>query len=135
MVDKKEALRKDYSVDEILAEARIKHDQNNAPAPKVSGPAPLRSSDEIARRAREALKAEAGETEDFVRETAEIESPKTEIPESTPMAASAEFDGEEGSGGKKKRRSLFGRKKRIPEPSEEEDIYYGLQLKPLEEYR
>ena len=37
---------------------------------------------------------------------------------------------------KKKRRGLFGRKKRVPDFDEnEDDIYYGIQLKPIDEYR
>ena len=35
----------------------------------------------------------------------------------------------------KKKRGLFGRKKRVPEFDEGEDMYYGLQLKPIDEYR
>lgn len=37
---------------------------------------------------------------------------------------------------KKKRRGLFGRKKRVPDFDEnEDDLYYGIQLKPIDEYR
>ncbi len=37
---------------------------------------------------------------------------------------------------KKKKRGLFGRKKRVPDFDEaENDIYYGIQLKPIDEYR
>ena len=37
---------------------------------------------------------------------------------------------------KKKRWGLFGRKKRVPDFDEnEDDIYYGIQLKPIDEYR
>lgn len=37
---------------------------------------------------------------------------------------------------KKKRHGLFGRKKRMPDFDEaENDIYYGIQLKPIDEYR
>ena len=35
----------------------------------------------------------------------------------------------------KKKRGLFGRKKRVPDFDEGEDMYYGLQLKPIDEYR
>ena len=37
---------------------------------------------------------------------------------------------------KKKKRGLFGRKKKVPEYDEnEDDLYYGIQLKPIDEYR
>ncbi len=36
---------------------------------------------------------------------------------------------------KKKKRGLFGRKKKTPDFDESEDMYYGLQLKPIDEYR
>lgn len=131
MDDKKDAPHRDYSVDEILAETHIMRDRSNpgprepaAPAKETPGNIPavgrsdsLADSAEIARRARELLRAETGQTEN--------PEPVTEM---TP----------EPNGGKpaKQRRSLFGRKKkRIPEFNEEDDLYYGLQLKPLEEYR
>lgn len=36
---------------------------------------------------------------------------------------------------KKKRRGFFGRRKKVPEFDESDDVYYGLQLKPIDEYR
>lgn len=36
---------------------------------------------------------------------------------------------------KKKRGGFFGRKKKAPEYDEAEDMYYGVQLKPIDEYR
>ena len=36
---------------------------------------------------------------------------------------------------KKKKKGLFGRKKKMPDFDETEDMYYGLQLKPIDEYR
>lgn len=35
----------------------------------------------------------------------------------------------------KKKKGLFGRKKRTPDFDEQEDPYYGIQLKPIDEYR
>ena len=35
---------------------------------------------------------------------------------------------------KKKKRGLFGRKKKTPDFDESEDVYYGIQLKPIDEY-
>lgn len=43
---------------------------------------------------------------------------------------------EEKSGKKKKKKNgLFGRKKRMPDFDDGEDMYYGVQLKPIDEYR
>lgn len=36
---------------------------------------------------------------------------------------------------KKKKKGLFGRKKKMPDFDEGEDMYYGIQLKPIDEYR
>ncbi len=36
---------------------------------------------------------------------------------------------------KKKKKGLFGRKKKVPDFDETEDMYYGIQLKPIDEYR
>ncbi len=36
---------------------------------------------------------------------------------------------------KKKKKGFFGRKKSVPDFNESEDMYYGLQLKPIDEYR
>ncbi len=36
---------------------------------------------------------------------------------------------------KKKKKGLFGRKKKVPDFDEGEDMYYGIQLKPIDEYR
>lgn len=125
MEDRKDAPHKDYSVDEILAEARIKKDGNSAPAPKETERKPLPREEEIAKNAREALKVEAGKEED---RAAREDEPR---PSPAPAAKKAEEPAP-----KKKRFSLFGRRKKSePEFNEEEDLYYGLQLKPLEEYR
>ncbi|QNK39411.1 hypothetical protein [Caproicibacter fermentans] len=114
MDDNGKTPQKDYSVEEILAEARIIKDRETSPAP---GPARSEPPDreEILQGARRALNMEAG-TE---KEPAE-EEPGGDEPE--PKR-------------KKRRFSLFGRKKKDEEFREEDDLYYGLQLKPLEEYR
>ena len=63
--------------------------------------------------------------------TGKIEMPEYEQESFEPM--------EEPSGGKKKKKKkggLFGRKKKVPEYDEtEDDMYYGIQLKPIDEYR
>ncbi len=129
MNEKKQIPQSDYSVDEILAEAHIMEGRGAAkmeqtrPAGTAAdkgaadagisgtgGSMPL-NPDEIARSAKEALDRSAGG-----------ETP----PEETEPVKTK----------KKKHFSFFHRKKSKDSTKEmEDDIYYGLQLKPLEEYR
>ena len=108
----------DYSVDEILAETKVRRDPEEKPdsgeSTAAHGRAAHRSADaeSIARSAREALNMEAAE----------------DGPPSPPEEPK-----------KKKKRGLFSRRREKKEQEEapvpEDDIYYGLQLKSLEEYR
>lgn len=117
MKDEKHVPQSDYSVEEILAETKIQNERDSekgpAPAKSSSEPpenhraAPL-DADEIVRRARTALNMEAGDAPDEAVPT---------VPE------------------KKKRHSFFRRKKKDDDSVPEDDIYYGLQLKSLAEYR
>lgn len=126
MDDNGKAPRGDYSVEEILAEARLIRDHGEAPGPgpgaqppenapeKQPGPRPG-APEEILEEAQRALKMEAGEE---------------------PASGGEPVQEPEKDGNRKKHRfSLFGRKKKRGEFREEEDLYYGLQLRPLEEYR
>ena len=120
MADKNRAPQNDLSIDVILAEAQTLKDKDQPEplSPRDSGepggssgpreaPPSFSSPEAIAEEARRALGTEA-----------------SELP-GPPPAPQKE----------KKRRSLFGRRKRdIPELGEEDDIYYGLRLKSLQEY-
>ncbi|QAT48375.1 hypothetical protein EQM14_00475 [Caproiciproducens sp. NJN-50] len=121
MNDNGKTPRNDYSVEEILAEARIIKDRETVPpesetAPEKS-PAPTapHGSEEILRGARRALNMEAGSEEDPGETGPQEPEPEKER--------------------KKHWFSLFGRRKKSEEFREEDDLYYGLQLRPLEEYR
>ncbi len=123
MADKNKAPRSDFSIDEILAEAQTLNgnEQPNPAVRKNAGtgkpseseaparpPKPAATPDRIAEQARKALES------------------KPPVLSAPPIAEKPE----------KKKHSLFGRHKReIPEFDGEEDIYYGLQLKSLQEYR
>ena len=120
MEEKKRGSQSGYSVEEILAEAHVLENRGKAEkrdSPGEESPRPNRRKgsirpEEILRRARQALNMESGE--------------------STP-----------GTGGGKGKMPRKNRKKHFPifhkekeNPSRmEDDIYYGLQLKPLDEYR
>lgn len=114
MNDNGKTPQKDYSVEEILAEARIIRDRDTVPE-KTPARAQPPDSEEILRGARRALNMEAG-----AEETPGTDEPKQAEPEKER---------------KKHHFSLFGRRKKREEFREEDDLYYGLQLRPLEEYR
>lgn len=128
MKDGKEAPGGGYSVEEILAEAQLLEQRGKSggkPAPaRKSSPAAggMRASlgaEEVLRRARRALNMEAGK--EPAPPGGDAPEPPKE-PEKKPK--------------KKKRFSLFRRKRKEEDAGGmEDDIYYGLQLKPLEEYR
>lgn len=114
MNDKKNVPRSDYSVDEILAEAQIRKEHTppeQAAKTKTDVPARERPSaldaDEILARAQQALNVEAG----------------APAPDGVPPEK------------EEKRKGLFRRRKKKDDEPPAEDIYYGLQLKSLEEYR
>lgn len=113
MNDNKNAPRSDYSVDEILAEAKIMT-EHSPPEKKAEAHADTRAerrpavldADEIAHEAQKALKMEAGEP----------------MPDGAPKPP-------------EKKKGFFRRRKGKNSEAFSEDIYYGLQLKSLEEYR
>ena len=104
-----------YSIDEILAETKMKKEtEADSGKPTVTPKVP--SSDTIARDAMNALKMETAGEPKFSAEK------------------------EEAHAEKKKKHSFFHRKKVREEDDDddsipEDDIYYGLQLKSLEEYK
>ncbi len=101
----------DYSVDEILAETRVADEKKTEPAPPEKTPAraPL-DADGIVCSARRALNLDA--------ETADEPAPP---PKKKPE--------------RKKKHPFFSRRNEEDDAIPEDDIYYGLQLKSLEEYR
>jgi hypothetical protein len=128
MDDKNRAPKGEVSVEEILAEARIL--KESGAKPPAGDREPQTGAPEAAGSAREAL--------DTVRmETGGVE--KKEGMANPANSIQDENNGNTADAGKpeKRKRGLFGRfrRKSIPEMDEEDDLYYGLQLKPLEEYR
>ena len=60
--------------------------------------------------------------------------PDLALPEEDPVPAETAPAPEQGKK-KKKRKGLFGRRKKTPDFDESDDMYYGIQLKPIDEYR
>ncbi len=117
MADKPE-----FTLEDILAEERARRDgvpaQEEAPAP-AEGPAPEEEGPSLA------------------KAPAPIELPRQEKAAIQTEAVPTEEPAPPEAPGKKKKkkRSLFGRRKKMPDFDEGEDMYYGIQLKPLDEYR
>ena len=154
---------KEFTVEDILAEQRAQREaqaaqraarsaqgtqpaqgQNPAPSPR-EGAAPVRPArpqegQPVQRQGsapaprQEAAPAQPdGAQEDlnaFATGSVELPVAQERVEEPAPPA-------EEPAGRKKKKkRGLFGRKKKVPEYDEnEDDLYYGIQLKPIDEYR
>ena len=114
MNDGKKIPRSEYTVEEILAEEAIKKEkaqkQQAARAAEITSERGGRdaaplAADDIVRSAREALSMESAG-----------------FPEQPPEKP-------------KKKHRFFGRRKERADSIPEDDVYYGLQLKPLEEYK
>ena len=126
MDDKNKTPQNEYSVDEILAEAHIIKNDGK--------------------------KQDAGNSAKNTEDETAGQAPKREPAHEDTPACGEDFDGEsvksgageidDGSdsdkGRKKKKKKLFSflrRNKEYDDEDEEDDPYYGLQLKPLSEYR
>ena len=119
--------KKEFSLEEILEEQRQQRQDVPSEAPMdepVSADAPMLTDEPDG--AEQASAPETGVSSD----TADLNA------FATGSVAIPGFQKKEARAAKsKKKRGLFGRKKRVPDFDEGEDMYYGLQLKPIDEYR
>ncbi len=124
MADKNKTPPDDLSIEEILAEART-----------------LNGKDEPEPDKKQAEQGKPSESEPQPRRPQPVSGPETIVKQAQQALESkitepSPLPGNPGKKEEKKKRSLFGRRKReIPEFEDEDDIYYGLQLKSLEEYQ
>ena len=131
------AEHRDFTLEDILAEQRQKREGQQAPAP-------AQPVEELP-----AAEPQAGAVPEYQEQPyqeqaiPEPEAPAQEAAEDlNAYAAGAAYEEapapEEESGAKKKKKKkkggLFGRKKKVPDFDESEDLYYGIQLKPIDEY-
>ncbi len=115
------AEKKEFTLEDILEEQRSLREEGKAPAPSEKTAALEEAPEEAFAPHRPALE-----------DTADLNAFATGNFRVPPEAA----EGEAPTGKqKKKKRGLFGRKKKTPDFDESEDMYYGLQLKPIDEYR
>ena len=109
------AEHRDFTLEDILAEQRRAREEQEAPAAPQEEPEPQPQPQKEPEPESEAedLNAYAGAVE-------LSQEPEEEAPGRKQK--------------KKKKRGLFGRKKKTPDFDESEDVYYGIQLKPIDEY-
>lgn len=118
MADKPE-----FTLEDILAEERARREEGPAAPAQPEGPAPETAPKKEPPPAPREPPAPAAEAPRTAPPTPPREEPPEEAAESAPGKK------------KKKKRGLFGRRKKMPDYDEGEDMYYGIQLKPLDEYR
>ncbi len=116
------AEKKEFTLEDILEEQR--RQPGNAPTPAEEVPVSAGTAEEEPA----APKRNMEDTADLnAFATGNIPLQGEEYRQENPVP------GDKGK--KKKRKGLFGRKKKVPDFDEGEDMYYGLQLKPIDEYR
>ena len=116
------AEHRDFTLEDILAEQRRAREGQETPKEEAQAPA--------------APQEEPAEEPQPQKEP----DPESEAEDLNAYAGAVELsqEPEEEAPGrkqkKKKKRGLFGRKKKTPDFDESEDVYYGIQLKPIDEY-
>ena len=140
---------KEFTLEDILAEQRAQREleaaeqaalqaaKDRQPQPqKPLSPEPAKPAAPAAPAAQKPAapqKEAQADLNAFATGTVEIPL-RQEAPKAAPQPQLEEP--QNGKKKKKKRGGLFGRKKRVPDFDEaENDIYYGIQLKPIDEYR
>ena len=115
------AEHRDFTLEDILAEQRRAREGQEAP--KEEAQAPAAPQEEPAKPQPQREPEPESEAEDLNAYAGAVElsqEPEEEAPGRKQK--------------KKKKRGLFGRKKKTPDFDESEDVYYGIQLKPIDEY-
>ena len=116
------AEHRDFTLEDILAEQRRAREEQEAPKEEAQAPAAPQEEPELQPQPQKGPEPES-EAEDLNAYAGAVElsqEPEEEAPGRKQK--------------KKKKRGLFGRKKKTPDFDESEDVYYGIQLKPIDEY-
>ena len=116
------AEHRDFTLEDILAEQRRAREEQEAPKEEAQAPAAPQEEPELQPQLQKEPEPES-EAEDLNAYAGAVElsqEPEEEAPGRKQK--------------KKKKRGLFGRKKKTPDFDESEDVYYGIQLKPIDEY-
>ena len=116
------AEHRDFTLEDILAEQRRAREGQETPKEEAQAPAAPQEEPELQPQPQKEPEPES-EAEDLNAYAGAVElsqEPEEEAPGRRQK--------------KKKKRGLFGRKKKTPDFDESEDVYYGIQLKPIDEY-
>ena len=116
------AEHRDFTLEDILAEQRRAREGQEAPKEEAQAAAAPQEEAELQPQLQKEPEPES-EAEDLNAYAGAVElsqEPEEEAPGRKQK--------------KKKKRGLFGRKKKTPDFDESEDVYYGIQLKPIDEY-
>ena len=116
------AEHRDFTLEDILAEQRRAREGQETPKEEAQAPAAPQEEPEPQPQPQKEPEPES-EAEDLNAYAGAVElsqEPEEEAPGRKQK--------------KKKKRGLFGRKKKTPDFDESEDVYYGIQLKPIDEY-
>ena len=116
------AEHRDFTLEDILAEQRRAREEQEAPKEEAQAPAAPQEEPKPQPQPQKEPEPES-EAEDLNAYAGAVElsqEPEEEAPGRKQK--------------KKKKRGLFGRKKKTPDFDESEDVYYGIQLKPIDEY-
>ena len=116
------AEHRDFTLEDILAEQRRAREGQETPKEEAQAPAAPQEEPELQPQPQKGPEPES-EAEDLNAYAGAVElsqEPEEEAPGRKQK--------------KKKKRGLFGRKKKTPDFDESEDVYYGIQLKPIDEY-
>lgn len=127
------AEKPDFTLEDILAEERARREgagEMDLPAPQPPDPVPDKPVPP-----RQETPAKAPAQPRPVPVKAPQPAPPAEPPFQEEEISPEEELPQEKPKKKKKKWGLFGRRKKMPDFDEGEDMYYGIQLKPLDEYR
>ena len=116
------AEHRDFTLEDILAEQRRAREGQETPKEEAQAPA---------------APQEAVAEEPQPQKGPEPESEAEDLNAYAGAVELSQEPEEEAPGRKqkkKKKRGLFGRKRKTPDFDESEDVYYGIQLKPIDEY-
>ena len=116
------AEHRDFTLEDILAERRRAREGQETPKEEAQAPAAPQEEPGLQPQPQKGPEPES-EAEDLNAYAGAVElsqEPEEEAPGRKQK--------------KKKKRGLFGRKKKTPDFDESEDVYYGIQLKPIDEY-
>ena len=114
------AEHRDFTLEDILAEQRRAREGQETPKEEAQAPAAPQEEPELQPQKEPEPESEAEDLNAYAGAVELSQEPEEEAPGRKQK--------------KKKKRGLFGRKKKTPDFDESEDVYYGIQLKPIDEY-